>query len=89
MSDHQARKRQLADMQERISKQPKDLFFNVFANPNNCFCDEPLAVELVLAFDVDFSESCSTILCVFDSTRGSIIFSFSIEFDVTCYPLKL
>ena len=35
MSDHQARKRQLADMQERRSKQPKDLFFNVFANPNN------------------------------------------------------
>ena len=35
MSDHQARKRQLADMQERRSKQPKDLFFNVFANPNH------------------------------------------------------
>jgi len=35
MSDHEARKKQLANMQERKSKQPKDLFFNVFANPNN------------------------------------------------------
>ena len=33
MNDHQARKKQLADMQERRSKQPEDLFFNVFANP--------------------------------------------------------
>jgi len=35
MNDHQARKKQLADMQERRSKQPEDLFFNVFANPNH------------------------------------------------------
>jgi len=35
MSDHEARKRQLAAMQERRSKQPEDLFFNVFANPNH------------------------------------------------------
>ena len=34
MSDHEARKKQLAKMHERTSKQPEDLFFNVFANPN-------------------------------------------------------
>ena len=34
MSDHEARRKQLADMQQRASKQPEDLFFNVFANPN-------------------------------------------------------
>ena len=34
MSDDQARKKQLARMHERTSKQPEDLFFNVFANPN-------------------------------------------------------
>ncbi len=33
-NDHEARKKQLADMQERRSKQPEDLFFNVFANPD-------------------------------------------------------
>lgn len=32
--DHVARRKQLADMHERTSKQPEDLFFNVFANPN-------------------------------------------------------
>ena len=31
MSDDQARKKQLARMHERTSKQPEDLFFNVFA----------------------------------------------------------
>ena len=35
MSDDQARKKQLARMHERTSKQPEDLFFNVFANPSH------------------------------------------------------
>ena len=29
--DHVVRRKQLADMHERTSKQPEDLFFNVFS----------------------------------------------------------